>query len=1120
MADDSCYRIDAPGFALVNSGNAIDSCNAANAATSADPNGFLFATIVESPNSVVISRISATPAATGSVATALPYVDNVANVLNEAATPTGQLDSAVTTSLVIDFSEPLTYTASTAFPIEVEVGTPPNVTAATVSSVTDSGNALTITLASALPAGTPVLVNLPVEAFVDATGNFLTSASHVSLLALPAGCAPSYGGSTPPFPPEAAACGDIPTAVGFDSLISIAGIGTVDQLNLMTLGTVTTTAPAATLAQVFAEAPGVSANDLAGFGTTSALVTTVDTTKAATATDSNGDTVTSPGGNDELVQLNSQLGSTLFPPVLPVGSAQLWLTLLDLELLKPTTTQLVLTNIARVTVTLPSPVQDVVLSSQRNGLPQDVLFFPVDDGQGLPTETVLATGKGAVASTSSSPLGNGSLWYVFTPPAGVSFPYSFDVEFSGDGGSGVYGGGYSITGAGHLTATTVATGVVNPGDSLVAWTRASGGLVGSEAAATLVDEVPPTVTVQFPIFTIDASGSLVVGAGGGVLSTSGATGTVIYPISPQSGDVVYTGAASLATDTFQDDLLEVGNTAYAGGVDTGYIDTEVTSFGLNSSYKTTSALADATSTAAYLNTEVSHNTANYVLGVDVDEPVNLVTGGTPTYTGTNATLSNYKAGGSLNLASGKGLAGVIDVNLVSFAPSSLLGLQADGRAEATLSFTGAIQDLAATPNVADTAANAVVQLRDFFPPLMVAGFFDGTNFVFDFDEPVQLAGHISFGGIGNTCNPANIDLTFPPAPITCVGAITLTTGTYGANTRVKVPYTNFTSQDAGVHVLDCFTLPQYAEAEYSPTGPLAAAINLPAADIAATPVHGGVAYEDVPDTANNSDLNYGNGTGANIWHGFSTTAVTGSWDDQNEGLTLPLFAMADLLGPFEIVAAYNPAKCPGIAGGLTSFQCTFLFTQPVFFGIPSVAPAAANEDFDGLNAYNGQPSINDVHTAAASTTLGDLAAYCAEKFNLWAAGTPPTPKAHPDYCVPVNSAGTPIASTGGVYTPAVLAQAYGLEAFWGSVAPLGTATTTTDLVTFNDNGTAATSNNFFVANMSTISSAFYAGTFSVSNYTTQGFTGTPSGLTLNGVVVANNHNNPINTLFELTELNP
>jgi hypothetical protein len=357
-----------------------------------------------------------------------------------------------------------------------------------------------------------------------------------------------------------------------------------------------------------------------------------------------------------------------------------------------------------------------------------------------------------------------------------------------------------------------------------------------------------------------------------------------------------------------------------------------------------------------------------------------------------------------------------------------------------------------------------------------------------------------------------------------VGAIALGTGEYGANSRVTVPYTNFSNQDPGVHILDCFTLPTYAEAEYSPTGPLAAAISLPAADIAATPLHGGVAYEDVPDTANNSDLGFGvqsgPDVGANIWHGFSASPVTGSWDDTDLGLTLPLFAVADLLGPFEIVAAYNSAPCQGLAANpatTLSFTCEFLFTQPVFFGVPSVTPAAANEDFDGVNAYNDQASINDVHSAAAATTKGDMAYYCAQKFELWSAGTPPTPDAAPDYCVPLNAAGTIINSAGGVYTPAALAQAYGFEVYWGSVTPLVAGTDVTgDFVTFSDNGTAATDNNFFAADMSTIASAFYAGAYSISgDYTTEGYG--PGGFTPNGIVVANNHNSPDNLLFEQSE---
>jgi hypothetical protein len=1101
--DDSCLRIDAPGFilALPAGSDVVPTCSTLAGTTATDLDGFTFSTIVESANSVTFSLINATPATAGDLVA--PFVTSVASVVNEDPAPLtgaaiGQFDSTVTTTITVKFDEPVTYTASTAFPVTLFIGTTPNQTAVTPTSVVLGADkeTLTITLPSALPQkGQSVLINLPVQAFADLAGNAL-----------------SPGALVVPEPPTAdtAATGQIPTRVTFDGTgtVTLTTNSVVVQLSLLEFQPLSTTAAAPTLAQVFTQVATKSTD--AAYLTTSALVDVVDGTTAIMAADSAGGTVTTTANataSGNVLQLNSQAGNVSVPASATPSDAAFYLTGLVEALRGPANTDKAFTNLARVTVTIPVGATDVVLSLQRNNLTQDVLFFGLNDGQGAPVpEGPVTTGKAGSSGTTL-----GSEWYGFKAPAGATLPYTFDVAIYGDAGAVQQFGPPLSIGAPTLAAGQVSTGSVKPGDTVYAVSRGSSGLVGSSATLVLADQVPPTTALQLFAQVIAATGNATTGAGGGVLSLTGGLGQVIYPITPQAGDVSYV-SGPYALDTFgtgegpASNDFEVTDPSYAGGIDTTYLTTN------DATYAATSVLADATSTLKYLNTVVSAN-PNYKLGVAVDEPVSLVTGAAPSYTGTNATLTGYAAGGSLNQATQKDPSKP-NVNLVSFVPSSLLGLQADGRAKAVLSFTGAIQDQAATPNVATAAANATVQFRDFFPPLMVAGFFDGTNLVFDFDEPVQLKGQLIFAG-HNTCGGATtiVSLVPPTTPLpTGVGAISLATGTYGANTRVIVPFSNFQNQLSTVSIGDCFTLPSYAEAEYSATGPLAAAITLPAAAIAPTPAHGGVLYVDVPDTANNSDLGFTAFNGANEWYGTPFGAATpGSWVSANLGLTIPFFATADLVGQFIVTAATEPPDCtPSFVVGSQTFDCRVRVSQPVYLG---GLGANTGTDFDGDRA-----DADNSGTVSVGTPTSELTAFCAQKFiaeDNTGAALAANPK--PEGCTLLDINGAQLApSSPSAYTAADIAKAYGFDVYFG-VAPNPTTALALNYqmvlsqhvpavhAGVGPNGTNSSS---------TISSAFSIGAYSVSNYSA-GYTGATGGLTANGVIVKFNGIPPTGP-FELT----
>ncbi|MGH8455961.1 MAG: hypothetical protein ACRETE_03130, partial [Stenotrophobium sp.] len=931
---------------------------AATPPNAADLNGLTFATIVQGNHSVVLSSISATPANVGD--TVNPYVSSVAHVINPNLSP-GQLDSTVTgtgaNALVITFSETVTYDSTQPPLVVLGLGTPSPTAAAIATAVLTGGNTLTITMASALPVGSTVSVQIPVTAIKDGSGNTLLDRNDVTLLSGGSAAATGSGvcnttGACPPVTTNTAGTGGIPTGIGYDALNATA---TADIISLMTFTPVSTTAPAPTVAQVTAQAP-TKATD-AAFLTTSALTNVFDSTGVTLTTlDKLGDTISahSPDGK-QVLQFNSQAGNTTVPFVTPASDAAANLTC-DLEIVRgsgpcsisnvPGSTDRVFTNIARATVTIPVGATDVALSLQRSGQPLDVLFFPVNTGAGLPT-----LGGSVVSSVAkaASSLGSGHEWFIFAPPAGATLPYSFDVIISGDGGSGLYSVGYvksicdphALNGGACLTNTQLTTDVAMPGDSLVAFTRATGGLLGTSAATTLQDYVPPTTGVQLLQQAIAAGAGASTGAGGGVLNTTGSnTGIFLYPVSPQAGNVSYSSGVPYKSDSFVNDF----------GVSTanGYTSTGDTAYAVGTvGHALTSVLADATSMGTYLGTTLKGIT----LGVAMSEPVAL-TATAPAYNGTNASLSAY---GVVNQASQKanGLTGPVagglpKVNLVTFKVSDLTKLQADARSATpvVLDLTNAVQDLATPANMATAAnnANAKVQLVDEFPPLMSRGFFDGTNFVFDFNEPIQLTGNIVFTDAVGTCAAKSMSLAFlnvAPTP-----AIVLQTGPNGTGTEVVVPASNFRAQpgNAAVAVSDCLggnvasPLPAYAESAYTAAS-LGSATVLPAAAISPTPTHGGAQYYNVPDTANNTALGLPNG---NTWATTTGAAAPGNWANTGLGLQNPLFAVANILGPFQLVTAPGVPFCTGLTAASSTVTCTVTLSHPLLIA----AQFAGQKDFD------------------------------------------------------------------------------------------------------------------------------------------------------------------------------
>lgn len=424
-----------------------------------------------------------------------------------------------------------------------------------------------------------------------------------------------------------------------------------------------------------------------------------------------------------------------------------------------------------------------------------------------------------------------------------------------------------------------------PGDEVRAISRNTSFDLGSESRLSLVDIAPPTTALSplaAGLTAINANlAALNVSAGGAIGGGAAQRHLVVFPVTPQSLDTS-DSSIGFSNDNLQSEIGSANATFAAEGGTTG-------------------VTADATSTAAFVP-------ANVRLGVSFTEALGPIMG-TPATPGM-AAFSNFQVQNDLATENGNRF------SFVTFDISNVYTLENSGRGAngaSVIDFTGTVEDT--TGRIADSAANARVLVRDALPPLMTRAYRNAAGLTFEFHEAIRLVGEITLDDCGSSIN-----LGVNQAGIAnAADRITLSAD----NRTVTVPLAN---PQFPLNAAACFpdnANTNYAEAAYD-------ALSAPTAGTALR--HGRVRYETVRDRAAGTVL--GQSFPDNTW---------ADWSNANLGMTPPVFAAADLIGPFVVTGIVcGPVFSNGAVPG-SQFACDVGFSQPISMasGMAAVTNPAA-----------------------------------------------------------------------------------------------------------------------------------------------------------------------------------
>lgn len=329
---DACVQLSAPGLAITAISGSAPAC--ATSGTSSDPKAVNLATTTGEGDTIDLANVSASRNVSGD--TLAPFVTSVEGVIDANASP-APLESSVTQTLRVHFSESLQGALIDASDVSVAVGSPP--VAVAVDSVTlEGGSTVVIRTVNPLPANTLLTISLLRSEFKDGSGN-------------------------------AAADGSL---VAFDS-----NNGQYVVLSLQTFGASNGIADAPTVSQIRSQAV---LGDPA-FALTNALVDTVDatTTSIRSALTPEGASIAYTS-TPTLEQLNAPTAASALTALLRSAV--------------PADARVVDAGIARVSVTAPANASDFAVWVERTGQKVAMLFFPVATGPGNP-QNVSTYGDGA-----------------------------------------------------------------------------------------------------------------------------------------------------------------------------------------------------------------------------------------------------------------------------------------------------------------------------------------------------------------------------------------------------------------------------------------------------------------------------------------------------------------------------------------------------------------------------------------------------------------------------------------------------------------------------------------------------------------------------------------------------
>jgi hypothetical protein len=217
-----------------------------------------------------------------------------------------------------------------------------------------------------------------------------------------------------------------------------------------------------------------------------------------------------------------------------------------------------------------------------------------------------------------------------------------------------------------------------------------------------------------------------------------------------------------------------------------------------------------------------------------------------------------------------------------------------------------------------------VQLRDVLPPFMTRAFFDGTQFVFEFDEAIDpTVGTITMVNCGASVSvPGSLSGAIPAANRASIGL---------GGRRLSVPRLN--GAWAGLADPDlCFDEDlSYPEDPFYAFAAITAISNLPQGAVDVTPAHGFVDYSTVEDQIDNSDIGLLANSWAN-WASYDQSLLPGF---QNFGLQNMQFAAANVIGEFQPVSIgrsnnYRSSPAASVGQGGDTINVTIEFSQPFF----------------------------------------------------------------------------------------------------------------------------------------------------------------------------------------------
>lgn len=850
VAADSCYELRAQNLDL-NSLNNPTPCGADTGTpggTTNDAATILFATVTESTQTTNLGEILATTISNSDLTS--PFVTIVEGVIDGTANP-GQLRNGVNTTFNITFSEALALPAGTTQSDVIVTrggGVNPIFIASTVTVT--GPNTISVVVPAAIPVGSTFSIDLRQDVFVDTSDNALVL--NAQNAASPQGG--GQGGPANTFPP-----------VAYDSISPTAGYV---RLNLQIFRPLDTNTDAATVAQDIL--PDNPTSDQF-FAATNALADFDPGT-------GNRNFANNLNGNTPQNIALSSAGFQQLNAVFPLTAGQVH----PLQALSDILQDRILNG--------NGPVVDVAAAEA------DIVFGTANHYLAWVETSTGSTIGGiqmSVGPVSSSAAGNPRIVGTlegFQP--GVTVPRTFSsavAEFPGCANP-TAGFGNDVCPIFVITPGNAAAGKIfirhsdatifkplRPGAVLKVIARTASGFTGSEQTIPLIDAVRPTAGAQFFAGTAGALNSANVqnsGSGGTTINLTTATGQVVYPITPQALELVE-DAAPGPTGLSGDTLREIMTAPLSGSP-------------LDPGAASGNFIADAQGTAAFIAADARG------LGLVVTEPSAIIAGAVPTLSagvtslfGTFTSINNGVD--ELNMA----------VNLIGFN-SNVFTLETDGRANTrTVNFSPVFTDTAAVPN---QASNAIVNLRDFLPPIMTKAFFDGRQFVFRFHEAVRGNGVVGDSDIVIECGATDValDLDAPQAGAVLFG---------DSNRRVIIPLavngganSAILTQPAGISSACFSALPAlaYAEGPQYTLATLMAAGDTTLPTVSSAPPKGVLTYPSVRDLANNSDLGTANGNTWAFWASQNlgmgrdpTPAMVDSGDE-----TTPLFAIANILPPF------------------------------------------------------------------------------------------------------------------------------------------------------------------------------------------------------------------------------